>query len=241
MNEVSSMKIKFFLAYLSLPLFVSVNKLQGDASDPKQDQNVSNVVQQAVGQHEEQDIVTKKALKTAFLNYLLQFDPNRIYLLQTDVIPFKNVSDQELTTLLKQYNNKDYSVFIRINEVVVGSIFRVRRLREELEGDPTLIIEAEKGTLADADESYLTFAQNEEELQKRIRLKMIRYLIGEMDLLGKSEVLDHPNLALDRFEAKARLFEDRYLYKDEASNPLSFAQQRSLFVMHVLNSFSSTE
>lgn len=236
------MNIKFFIPVFSAFSLLS-SCLLGGPTDLLQDQDINKVMHQILSQHVGQGDMTKQLLKNSLVAYLDQFDPNRIYLLRNEVAPYTNISNSELTSILNQYKEGDYSIYKKLNETVVGSILRARKMRKELEMDPThLLTEAKRIVKGGpgSDTTNVLFAKDLEELKKRIRMDMVSYTVDEMVRFGVAEVFDHPAQSLELYETSARAFENGYLFTDEAGNPLPFAQQRSVFVTHVLKSLSST-
>jgi len=237
-------KLKNVLSILSTAALLYSCELFAGQADLLQDQDINTVMQQILGQHVGQNEINKQTLKDSFTTFFEQFDPHHIYLLRGEVAPFTNMNNVDMTALLEQYKHNDYSIYKKINLVVEQAIFRARRYRKELEVDPTHLLEQTKREMNGGAPPYQldvngVYAKDIAELQKRIRLDVISYLQEEMQRFGIAEVMNHPQKAIDLYESNARAFENTYLFTNEAGSPLPFAQQRSLFVTHILKSLSS--
>jgi carboxyl-terminal processing protease len=208
--------------------------------------DIGRVMKQIFEQHVNKKEMSASILKNAFGEYINQFDPERVYLLEEEVRPFVQISDAEMHTILEQYKVNDYSFFDKLNLVIQHAIERARGYRKTLEQDPAQLFLVAKPTnkpryddWSDPD-TKLPFAKNLDELQKRIKQHLILFVDAERRRYGESAIIQHESSTLAIYEKNSREFEDQYLYIDEAGRPLTAAQKENLFALHILKSIAST-
>src|SRR4029079_14969883 len=83
-------------------------------------------------------------LKNALKTYIDQFDPNRIYLIESEVHPYLAPTKEQMDEILKQYQENDLSTYIKLNDTIKNAIKRSRKFREEFEQNPTALFAGSK-------------------------------------------------------------------------------------------------
>ena len=117
-------------AFLILTTFAST--LQG-ADDLLKFSDVDRIMQHILKEHLDRKEITSKILDGAVTVYIDQFDPHRMYLLESEVEPFIHPTLEEQNQWIEQYKRQDYTVFKNLNDLFQKSIVRSRQIRNNIE------------------------------------------------------------------------------------------------------------
>jgi carboxyl-terminal processing protease len=230
----------FALATLSLSSLLVAQPTNGQLHL----QDIPKIMQQIFDQHLDQKAMKTKTLKSAFIAYIDHFDPNRIYLLQSEVQPYRDMSDAQLEEVLAQYKLNNFDPFLKLNDLIQRSIVRARAIRNKIISQPKKLFSDE--ATSDVAEGWedpdlkRSFAANEQDLEKRIYKAMLEYLDLEKKQYGPKWVSLNHVQAIETLENHYRENENAYLYHDEKDHLLSSAQQEDLFAEHLLKAFAGS-
>lgn len=206
--------------------------------------DISRIMQQILSEHVEKKEVTAHILNNAFEIYIDQFDPHRMYLLESEVAPYFNASQSQLQQAIQQYRQKDFSVFKKLNQIIQASIERSRLIRHELElkvKNSLFSPSPDKEHLPVTNKEALEpFARTQEELKKRILQNLGTYINAQKKRFGSAMTPQRKEQILDSYEIKLREFENQYLYQDGNGQPLPVAEQENLFTIHVLKALANS-
>lgn len=238
------MFFKFLYPLICLLLF-SFSLFSEESSKLLQSSDVSRIMQQILDQHVDQKNINQKILKNAFKIYIDQFDPNRVYLLEEEVKPFLELQGSDLSKILIQYNQNDFSSFLKLNKVIQKSIERARNLRAELERNPEQFFEEQYNGITVhekwADPNLQRpFAKNSIELKNRLQEQLIQYIQSDKRRFGAAQILRNKNQVIVLYEKQTRNLENQYLGTDEEGQSLSEEKQENLFILHVLKALASS-
>jgi carboxyl-terminal processing protease len=207
--------------------------------------DVHKIMQQIFQQHVDKREMTNALIKESFKIYIDQFDPTRVYLLEEEVRPYLQMSDEDVGKVLAQYKQDSFAAYIALNEVIQKAIERSRQYRKELETQtPQLFKESKAHELEhhedwrDADLRRL-YAKNLPELKNRIKQDILAMIQLERKRYGE-QIMKNEAKTVDIYEKSLRHVENQYLYVDEAGKPLPAEEKENLFVMHVLKSLASS-
>lgn len=123
--------------------------------------------------HVEYKALSPMLARRAVKLYIDQFDPERLYLLQSEVKPFLSLKEQELQALVEDLSQDRMGAFAQLNATIEKAIMRARRLRAEVQSEL-----ASSGSLSE-DETrvrYASFAHDERELKARTYERWRAYL-----------------------------------------------------------------
>ena len=134
------------------------------ASSTLKQSDVNQIMEQILEEHLGDKEVTTQLIQKALLKYINQFDPQKIYLLQSEVDQFNTLPEKKLAQALVDYRNHNFQIFLELNEVIQKSILRARQIKESLTPGEIKNIQT--------DINPNTFALNE----KNLKLKIIKYL-----------------------------------------------------------------
>ena len=198
-----------------------------------QTSDIKTVMTEILNKNVERKEMTTDLLKQAFINYINQADPRRIYLMEQEVRPWFNMDDFELKKILNGYKKEDYSKFSELNQLIAHAILRAQADRKIDYERPYLLFNA-----ADLALPY-TFAKNLEELKERQKNDIVQFIDLEKQKFGAKKVMDKQQAVLNAYEHKQLSYEADYIFVDSDNKPLPPKYKQSLLVMHVLKALSS--
>ncbi len=206
-----------------------------------QTKDVATIMDQIFKQHVQTKNMNVELMRHSFGIYIDQFDPDRVYLLQSEVNEFTKMGDDQLNLVIEQYKKGDFTAFKRLNEVIQKAITRARSYRAQLESNPTALFAT---TLNGLSNRVVTenrpFAKDAVELQQRIRQQIIDFITLEKARYGDLRVTRNAQRTLSMLEDDLREHENSYLYVDEDGNPFTAKEQENLFTLHVLKSLAKS-
>lgn len=200
-------------------------------------EDIHNVMGQIFEQHVTIKQMTSSILKNGLKTYIEQFDPGKIYLLESEARPYFKLDEASLAKILAQYNNNDYSAYLKLNELIVKTIERAREYRKTLVSNPTLLTQDLMTPKVNHEEEYHLFSKDLAELQARIKLDMLVFLAQS---LKHDPQEAHKAQFLETYDKKMRSEEDLYIGTNEDGTPLSKIEKENLFALHVLKSLTSS-
>ena len=95
--------------------------------------DVNKVMDQFFSIHVEQDRMNERIVKRAMRLYIERFDPEKLYLLQREVVPYLNMTEAEAKQAVARYANGDFSDFEKINATIQKAIVRHKFIRQKVE------------------------------------------------------------------------------------------------------------
>jgi carboxyl-terminal processing protease len=133
--------------------------------------DINNIMDLFFNYHIEYKSLNPNLVQRSFKVYIEQFDPSKIYLLESEVKPYFNLSDKDLRKINQNINNNDFSDFIKLNTIIANSIIRAKENRESLYR--TLF-----NSEAVSDSKYIkysSYANNLNELDVRQSRSIVKY------------------------------------------------------------------
>ena len=121
--------------------------------------------------HIENKELSAVLVKRSFRIYIEQFDPHKVYLLEEEIAPYYNMSDEQATKIIERYHQGDFSDYVQLNSLIQSAIRRSREVRvslsEELSSNDELHLR---------DAARTNYAESKEELLKRQKMQMVKFL-----------------------------------------------------------------
>lgn len=185
-------RILFFILLLSVETVFASPR-------PLKNRDIRPTMQEIFNYHVECKELSQLLVKRSFKIYIEQFDPLRIYLLQDEVKPFLELSQEQVNGTIKRYYKDDFSDYENLNKIIVNSVNRAKKLRQQIAKE--MILGYEKGQ--SKGETHLYYSKSEEELKARIRMILARVLEEDKLLGGPS------NPSPERKEKVFALYERR--------------------------------
>ncbi len=220
------------LAFLLLSTVASAEQTLMKTDD------IKHIMGEMLSQHVDQKEITAPVLERALQEYIDEFDPMRVYLLESEVnaILPKNTAEQE--ALLVQYNKNNFSKFNQIDTILQKSIARARQLRHEIMKQPDELLSIKPDLNARESEVKRPFATTESELKNRQKELFAEYLSAEEEKYGKNAVIKHEDKALEAIDKQLTFNENKYLYIDQKGQTLSPEQKDNIFATHILKALA---
>lgn len=225
-------------------LFLSL-AITGEAreEDSLKAHDIHRIMDQIFSEHVDKKGMNAHILYHALLIYIDQFDPYRMYLLESEVSPYINLPAAELDQSIEQYKRNDFSLFKKLNTLIQGAIERSRKIRQRFETDVKKSMfhpSPDKGQTMPPQKGAVSFPTSVEQLKERILQNLASYIDIQKARLGGELTSQKKEEVLNSYEIKLREFENQYLYQDEKGNPLPLPEQENLFTIHVLKALASS-
>src|SRR3989304_3355478 len=196
--------IFIFSLFFSLAVFASGPTLKKS--------DIRRTMGQILQYHIESNQLSEKHIKRAIKIYIDQFDPIKIYLLQTEVAPFLDLTSQELRRAVAQFDEEDCTLFLALNQVIQNSIERGIKMRKEIARKLILEGKEKKGV---SEKTYLGYAKNRDELEKRIHNHLLQYLNVNKKINQREWTFQRKEKLLAFFIKQKKRFEKTYELEDE--------------------------
>lgn len=207
--------------------------------------DVSRIMQQIFSQHVDKKEMSATILKNSFRVYIDQFDPERIYLLDSEVRPYFDMDASTLARVMEEYRQNNFEAFHKLDQVIQGAIYRARNMRGKIEQDRGGIFNAQPANTDDYDQwsdpdLKQPFASSVPQLEKRMTQHLVRFIDAEKRRFGDKKVRDYEDATLDIYNKHLIAFENQYLYQTDSGGPMESAQKENLFTFHVLKALASS-
>lgn len=155
-------------------------------------------------------LVVKRSLKI----YLEQFDPERIYLLRSEVEPYLGVTPRQAREIIAHYNKDEFPAYWNLNFTIEKAVRRAQKIRhEQIE---RLLNEGEGALKTSVPLAYSNYPLDEKDLKERIYGRLI--LEVKAHLRARPERTITPQLIqkiLNHRAKKTIAFEEEYLNPSE--------------------------
>jgi carboxyl-terminal processing protease len=240
---MSFSKIVFGIAFSILANFGS---LWAAEHELLKESDINKIMKQIFDQHIDKKEITGAIIKNSFKVYIDQFDPDRTYLLEGEVLPFLDMQKSEIDKLIAQYKLSQFPEYTQLNDVIQKAINRARNIRTSIESNPDALFKKSQSLSSDGQEEWsdpdlkVSFAKNEKELENRITKGIIRFLASESQRFGTQFVASRQAQIVRLFERQTQAHENQYLFVNESGQKMSDAEKQNAFAMHVLKALASS-
>lgn len=197
---------------------------------------IQRVMHRLFSFHIENKNFTPFLVRRCFKLYIEQFDPEKAYLKESEVLPYLQMSDADLREVISRMNNQDYSDFAKLNELMQNSVHRARKMRKSM-GDAFL--KSELDLVGPSSVPALSYAENDKELRLRQKKRLDRFYLyqkSRSDLSG----IERKAKLLSLFESKARRIENQVLFHKGNNQPMTEEEKEHLFSIRLLKSFAKS-
>jgi carboxyl-terminal processing protease len=218
-----------FRILLILPLFLLANE-----EDSLRFADVKALMNEVLSQHIDHKKISTQIISESFWNFIQDFDPHRVYLLEGEVRPWIERDELEWMKILAAYKKNEFQTYTDLNYVIQDSIKRSRQIRETLYRDPDRLFALNKEPYRE------NFADNIPDLKSRIENEIAVLIAQQKDRFGSEAVLKRKTTILAQLERKLRSQEAPYLFINDQGEPLSASQQEGLLVLHILKSLAKS-
>lgn len=208
--------------------------------------DVNKIMKQIFDQHVDQKEMTNSVLKKALTVYIDQFDPDRIYLLESEVRLYQNVSDKSADDYMEQYKHERFTEFIDLNNLIQRAIVRAQKARLLLlNQNPQELLEKSSVYNVDGKEQWddpdlkRPFAVNESDLHERQKQALLKFIAQERLRYGNNYIASHAKQAIQFFERECRYHENQYLYLTDNGQAMNASEKENAMTMHILKALAS--
>ena len=168
--------------------------------------------------------------------YIEQFDPEKSYLLESESLPYLNMSEQKAQEVLVRLKSQDYSDFLTLNEIFQNAILRAQQSREVLAKE----MARENYTPELFNVSFATqFATSEAELQQRQKTRMVRFYLFHQ-ARANLNTIERKSKVYALFEKKVRRIENNYLFIASDDHPMSPEKVEHFLSIRIVKSFAKS-
>ena len=228
--------LKNILLFFLLPVLCFASD-----SDNLTREDIHKVMKQIFSQHVTQKQISGEILASSFKAYMEQFDPEGIYLLESEVAPYTSLSKSQLNEIIQSYNQDDYSIYLKLNTIIQNAIVRARNIRKEIEKNPkALYQEALNKSFASDTQDTSRYADNESELKNRIHASIVEFLQIEVKRFGEKRINGYEPQAIALYEKQIRDYENTYTFTESNGQRLSNSEKENLFTMHILKALAKS-
>lgn len=214
-----------FLLIISLPVW-------GQQPSTLKRSDITHVMNEIFEKHVDKKEMTDQILINSFRTYIDQFDPEHIYLLQSEVDPILNPTKQQITKDMQSYKNNQFGFYQQIETLIQKSIKRAETIRKALIANPDKIFTENPEALKQ------TFASDSKDLENRIRIDMVDFLAEQKELYGEQVVNNKRDHFLHLYENERQEWENGYLYLNDKEEPFSSKEQEHQFTLHALKALA---
>ncbi len=200
------------------------------------DKDVRARMDELFSYHIEENQISSLIIKRSFKNYIDKFDPLRIYLLEKEIDPYLNSSDQMLQDAVVCYNNDDLYYYQNLHQIMQRSIQRARKWRKEMRSDMEANADKYKLKLIS---SKQPFSKDLQELKSRQHELMMHSVKKQEQGFNYFISQDDRNQMFAFYEKRMREFEDLYI-TENFDNTVSYDQARHFLVLHTLKSLAQS-
>lgn len=174
---------------------------------PLKTSDVKRTMEEIFTYHVEHKSLDPLVVQRSFKIFIEQFDPDRVYLLNSEVKPYLELSSKQIEQIIADYNRGSYSYYVALSALFDHAISRSRGLRASVEADFVSM----QGLPEDHNypRAYIDYAANEAQLKKRAREQLIRYT----NQAGRQQGISHWNTPL---KEKAFAFYERIIRRRES-------------------------
>lgn len=203
--------------------------------------DVQKVMDQILSQHVKNKQITADILRSSFKVYIEQFDPDRIYLLESEVKPFLSMSNAQMNQVLAQYSQNDFSIYAKLNDVIQAAILRAQANRAAWMQNPSLYAEGSQYQNTDAfSANSPQYARSLAELLMRQKRDLAYFLNDETNRFGRGVLKNKQEQLLKLYDQNLRKHESGYLFQDSKGAALSAPKKENLQIMHIIKALASS-
>ncbi|MDP1835079.1 MAG: S41 family peptidase [Chlamydiales bacterium] len=202
---------------------------------------IKGIMAEMLGQHIDRPSVTPQTYSDAVRHYIEQGDYYHLYLLESEARPWLRMDMAAAAEGVNSYQNGDYTVFSKVNQLLENGIYRSRQLRK-FDPQVTAGLFKEAAKRMKENSSWVAdtngFASNEAALEQRLKDNFVEYVISQMSSFGIDKVLANQDIIASKYEHSMRHFEREYLFG--GNDPTPPVDQENFFATHVLKALAKS-
>lgn len=209
----------------------------GFASETLRVYDVPAIMEKFLGMHVEEHALSPALVQRSMRLYLEHFDPDKSYLLESEVLPFIEMSEGRLQEVFARVKRGDFRDFYALHQLVQGAIHRAGKIRQEVAAEIVGKNALSSETLPPR--APARYAGSVEELKERQKGRMARFYLYHQAKTSL-ETVERKWKVFQLLEKKLRRYEARYLFQDRDGNPYSAEKAEHLFATSLLKAFAKS-
>jgi len=190
--------------------------------------DIRNSMEEMFSYHVETKEMTQHLAKRSFKIFLEQFDPQRIYMTQTEAKPFLELTSYQIESIIDHFYGDQYPEFMTLNKTMGKAIQRAQTWRQELYAD---FMAQGEGIQASAVDSSGQYASSPDQLRKRLRAQLVHLFKLE------NKASDPQFWTQERRQKICALYEKRFAHYESTYIP-SDNKNEHYFAMHTLKAMA---
>ncbi|MBI3508195.1 MAG: PDZ domain-containing protein [Chlamydiia bacterium] len=168
--------------------------------------------------------------------YVEQFDPDKSYLLESEILSYLNLSDKECEEITHRLRAGDYSDLQQMTQLFQRAILRFQSNRAAL---GSALVDRDAGAVQVIGGVHSRFARTQEELLERQRAHMVRFFLFHLTRT-RLDSRERKTKVFALFDKKVRRMENNYLYLDGNGKAMERARVEHLFSLRILKAFAKS-
>lgn len=220
-------------------LLISMSFLQ--AQGPLlQENDIQSIMNDIFRQHIDKKEVSLAIFWHAVNTYLEDADPDRVYLLASEVDQITGSSHEAMSAEFLKFKSQDYSYFSEINGMIQKGYRRAQAERKK--NYPRYVawvdevLDGKRAENFDNDSWPLTLEQISERDEGLFKLFVEKWI----HRFGRARAQIQKGELVRQYDQELTEKEDRYLYLNIKGQPLSEKEAHNLFTLHVLKALASS-
>lgn len=185
--------------------------------------------------------IENKELNTTLIRrsikiYIENFDPEKVYLLDSEVSQYLNLSDKQAQKILNRIQKEDYSDFESMNELFQRAILRSQEMRTDL------ISQYMKTGLSLGEFNStpsMEYADSEIELVSRQKNRISRFYAFQKSR-SNIDTSNRRAKVFALYDKKVSRIESIYLFQDVNGNPLASNRMENILAVKILKAFAKS-
>lgn len=175
------MKSTPFFIKLLFSLAFSAQIYAASSSAPLSKEAICEQMELLFSQHVEFSKMQPALIQRSFKALIEQFDPEKIYLLQSEIAPYYKLSGPQIEKVLNSYEEANFFEYEALLKLIAKAIVRAKAFRQEVALELALTGEVVPGS----GKTYLNFAKSEQQLKQRLKKRASMLLINKIEERGE--------------------------------------------------------
>lgn len=233
------MKIKAIFRFLVLLVCIPCYLI---AQQILHETDIQKIMDQIFSQHVEKKEIDYDIIRNSFKNYINQFDPNHIYLLESEVAPYVNMNEDQIKVVLEDYKNNNFDIYNKLNFLIQKAILRAQKNRTLWLKNNSNFNQFASEILMNQAQNYeanKNFSKNYRELKDRQKIHLIHFILVASEYpheISNEEKIDF----MRKYDKNQRAKESIYLFKEANGQPFTNEKKEDVFTTLIIKSLAKS-
>lgn len=198
--------------------------------------DISRVMERLFGFHIENKELNTTIVQRSMKIYIENFDPEKVYLLQSEVAPYLRMTNKTAKEILGRLQKRDYSDFLALNTLFQQSVVRAQALRTF--AAKALVSGSLEGNVPSAIPNG-QYAVSEQDLMERQQNRLVRFYLFHKARTNLDSQQRKARVC-ELFEKKVSRIEGNYLFLTAVGAPMSQERVENLLTVRILKAFAKS-